>query len=210
MIQLRGVSKVVDSGGPKTVLLDQVNVDIPTDRRIAVSGKDLTEAISIVHLLSGQTLPNVGYIRRSVSVSYPLGYIGAFEPDLSVRENVMHVARLYGADPGATCRHAASLAHLGGDFDKPFGGLTRDQKTVVSQIVGCSLPFDTYCLHNDPRRKPQDFFTTWLKTIRNKGVILPVYSLRGAADMCDMAIVAKRGELLLFDRIEAALEPSER
>jgi capsular polysaccharide transport system ATP-binding protein len=206
MIELHGVSKRVEVGGRKSYLLDGVTMNIPSNKRIAVAAGTYVDAISFVHLLAGQVLPTSGYVRRTASVSFPLGYAGGFEPELSVRENVMHVARLYGRDPDDVSRQVAGLAQLGGAFDGLLDALTREQKILLSQVVGTCLPFDTYCLNRDYRGKAQKFMTGWLSGLDGKGVIIPVPSLRPSEDFCELALVLRNGELLMFNRVEAATE----
>src|SRR4051812_30962794 len=99
MIIFDRVEKILGGNGPRRrAVLADVSLRIPSNRRIAVLSPSAKDKRIFMKLLAGIEFPTSGTIVRNARVSFPVGKIGGFSRDLSVRGNVAHVARLYGAD----------------------------------------------------------------------------------------------------------------
>src|SRR5690349_12089750 len=118
MIIFDNVTKVVGAGARKRDALAAVRATLPTDRRIAIFAPLPEDRKILLDLLSGLQLPTSGRVIHRARVSFPAGHLGGFNRDLSVRLNVAHVARLYGADADEIVDFVAQVTGLRGDFNK--------------------------------------------------------------------------------------------
>ncbi len=71
-------------------------------------------------MIAGTELPNSGRIRRSVRVSWPLGFAGGFHYLMTGRENVKFVARAYGEDVRQVLNFVEDFSELGDYLDAPI------------------------------------------------------------------------------------------
>ncbi len=192
----------------RTVLFP-TSLAIPSDRRIAFFADPAEDRRMFIDLIGGLVLPSAGRIVRRVSVSFPVGHLGSFEPRLAVKNNIAHLARLYGADVQMTVDFVESLAGLGEAFNKPFGMLSSLEKKTLGRIVAYSIPFDLYLLTDDAvfgKKKLEDISARLFEArSRTAGMIIPTRNMRFAREHCDMGLVLDHGKLRLFDDVEQAL-----
>jgi capsular polysaccharide transport system ATP-binding protein len=215
MIILQEVTRVAGAGGKKRDVLTAVSVSLPPNRSIAVLGPAGEDTRVFIDLLAGIVLPTAGRIVRHARVSFPAGHLGGFTPELSVRLNVAHVARLYGADVETIVDFVAQVSDLGKDFDRPYGGLSSSRKRYLSEILAFSIPFDVYLLRDDVvrsggkryNREARALFEARAKT---SGMIIASQDPRFAREFCDMGLVLANGQARLFHNIERALAFAER
>ncbi|HTQ33225.1 MAG TPA: ATP-binding cassette domain-containing protein [Stellaceae bacterium] len=128
MITLDAVSKTYRTkhGGRRTVL-DAVNAAFPDGHNVGVLGANGAGKSTLIRLLAGTEMPDRGRIRRDCRVSFPLGYGGTFHGALSGRENVVYIARVYGACLKQAVSFVADFAELGPYF-RYYGANPYDQR----------------------------------------------------------------------------------
>src|SRR5690348_16590842 len=102
--------------GPKNIL-SSVSDQLLSDRRIALLVGASREKQLVLELLAGSAVPRAGRIVRKAAVSFPVGHLPGFSRDLTVRLNVAHVARLYGADVRRTIHIVERAIAAGPAFD---------------------------------------------------------------------------------------------
>jgi capsular polysaccharide transport system ATP-binding protein len=214
MIILEGMTKFVSLNGDARVMFDNVNMKIPTNRRIALLGQSDDQKKLLVDLLSGMVMPTAGRIVRLVHVSFPVGYAGGYSPDLSVRLNIAHIARLYGVDVKTVVSFVERFGGLGDDFDKPYEELSRETKRRLAQVVVYSVPFDFYLLQHDVMRGrkvhrdvPYDLFAA---RSRIAGMLIPTQSLSFAREFCDMAILIDGAQLYSYEDVQEGIAVFEQ
>ena len=98
IIQLDRVFKFYRTEGHIKIVLDHASIVFETGRSYALLGVNGAGKSTTLRLIAGTELPNSGRVRRSVRVSWPLGFAGGFHHLMTGRDNVKFVARAYGAD----------------------------------------------------------------------------------------------------------------
>ena len=98
MIQLNNVFKFYRTRGQTKVVLDHVSTVFDTMQSYGVLGVNGAGKSTMLRLIAGTELPNVGRVNRTMRVSWPLGFGGGLHPNMTGRENVRFVARAYGED----------------------------------------------------------------------------------------------------------------
>src|SRR6185503_20386785 len=106
MINLANVQKGYHVRGlPHKKVLDSVSVEFPSGRNVGVLGLNGAGKSTLIRLLSGAEKPDSGTISRKGMVSFPLGFASIFHPDLTGRENVSFVSRIYALDESQVCAY---------------------------------------------------------------------------------------------------------
>src|SRR5215470_13490734 len=98
MIRFENVTKVYLTHGHKKVVLDRASVNLDTAAAYGIIGPNGAGKSTTLRLIAGTELPNSGKIRKDIRTSWPLGFAGGFHPLMTGRENIVFVARVYGAD----------------------------------------------------------------------------------------------------------------
>jgi capsular polysaccharide transport system ATP-binding protein len=195
-------------------ILSAVDLVIPADRRIALLGQPFEHTRTIIDLAAGLTAPSSGRITRTARISYPAGEIRMFISELSVRDNVKHIARLYAADHRAVGRFAQVAMDLGSDFDKPFGSLARDKRKIISHIIAYCIPFQVYLLTETLKRGRGGLAEVAMKLLRARidscGLIVPARNMEFAQEFCDAAVLLWQSKLYAFDTVDAAVKASRQ
>lgn len=208
--------------GSKKVL-SSVSIQIPTDRRIALVGGEEADKQIVLEILAGTAMPTVGRINRAAHVSFPVGRLPGFSSDLTVRLNVAHVARLYGANIRQTVRIVEKALRIGPVFDKPYAEVPKNMRRPLAQIVAFTLPFDAYILLDDkfrppPKERPEGeqidhptvCFEMFRRRLRTSGMIIPTQNVNFAQEYCELGLVLRDGRLELFEDIGEAFDRLSR
>jgi capsular polysaccharide transport system ATP-binding protein len=199
------------SGNPANprIVLSDASFAIPADRRIALLGISEEDKKVVIDLLAGILTPHVGHITRHAKVSFPAGDTRAFAGELSVRSNVMHVARLYGVDAQEVADFVKNVVNMGASFDAPFAALPVTVRRQISQVLAYCLPFDVYILY-EPIRAGSLGLAEVIKAlfetrVRSCGIIVPMRDLQAARQFCDMGLLLHGRQAFLFDELDRAV-----
>jgi capsular polysaccharide transport system ATP-binding protein len=219
MITLENVTKRVQRNKP---ILLSVDFQIPTDRRIAVLGPTGPEKRGFMNLLAGTDMPESGRVVRRVNVSFPVGDLPGFNKDLTVRINVAHVARLYGANVRWTVNMVEKITKIGARFDRPYEQAAASRREL-GYAVAFSLPFDVYILADDrlvrdwnrqqsskgEKPKSNDILALFAARMESAGMIIATEDVEFARKYCDLGLFLHDGSLALsedmsnpFDKIQ--------
>jgi capsular polysaccharide transport system ATP-binding protein len=215
MIILDQLSKTVGPFFKRRSVLAAVTLQIPTDQRIALVSQPEEDKKRLIELLAGTAKPTSGTITRLAEVSFPVGHQLGFAKEHTVRLNVAHIARLYGADVAATVDVVEQVLDMGKAFDKSYEHMSRKLRQPLAQAVALALPFDLYLLTDDrlgrsgagrggrSAASTQLLFEARAKT---SGMIIPTRNVKYAREICHMALVLRNGALELFKNVDEAFD----
>jgi len=210
MIKLEKVFKYYRSHGHRKIVLDHVSVDFAAGRSYGVLGINGAGKSTLIRLLSGTEMPNGGRIRRSVRVSWPLGFTGGLHSGLTGRENAKFVARVYGADPRKVMDFVEDFAEIGAYMDAPIGTYSSGMNARFAFGLSLSIQFDCYLIDEvmavgDARfqaRCKEEF----LKRKRHADVIVVSHAMGTIREYCDRGIVLAGGQMHIFNNLDDAME----
>jgi capsular polysaccharide transport system ATP-binding protein len=213
MITLDNVTKIVRRGG-RAKILDAVNVTLPADRRIAVLGHDEIAKSTLIRMLAGISLPTKGRVIRRAKLSFPVGYVGGLTAELSVRQNVVHVAKVYRANIKEVVEFVKEVTRFGEEFNKPYQSLTPLMRADLGTALAYAIPFDVYLLDGAiAKGRPalrEQYNAIFEERIKSSSVIFSTRDVRAARKYCDMGAVLHRGSLSLYDSVDEALRSFRR
>lgn len=206
MIVLRRASHFFQADDGKRLVLAPTTLVIPAERRIALLSTSQHDVGILIDLLTGTEKPKVGSIERTGTVSFQVGYLGGFEKSLTVAQNLIHVARLYGMD---VVPFIAFVHRLIGDqklFERKFKFVPAEARRRLGSIIGYALPFDTYVVNlgkNGARLQTRDTLVHALfeARIATSGFIVATLDTKFAQTYCVSALVFHDGQLELHDDI---------
>jgi len=200
------------AGHGRAILL-AVNLIVPSNRHIVLFGDPVDYIRTVIDLMVGAITPNAGRVIRRARVSFPAGETRIFIPEISVRANIQHIARLYAADHRAVVRYVEEVIDIGPLFDEPYGSLAKDTRKMLSHIVAYSIPFQTYILAEAIRGGRGGLNEVARELLRARiegsGLIVPTRDMTFAHEFCDSAILLRDHKLHAFENVDDATKASK-
>jgi capsular polysaccharide transport system ATP-binding protein len=209
MIVFEDVSKSYRTRVGRKVIVEDLNLVLDTRKNIGVLGLNGSGKSTLLRLISGVELPERGRIRRTASLSFPLGYSGCFAGNMSGRENAAFVARIYGYDVKQVVDFVEAFAELGQYFDEPVRNYSSGMGARLAFGVSIALEFDVYLIDEgfsagDARfaARAQHAFQERLKRSR---MIIVSHTTETLLTYCDVGAILHEGKLTYYDNIKEAV-----
>lgn len=213
MIELRNLTKRFPLGDRYETVLDNVNVTFPTGASVGLMGRNGAGKSTLLRIVAGTILPTSGKVVSDGTISYPVGFSGSFHRDLTGLQNTRFVARIYGVDTDELVEFVRDFSELGDHFFMPLRTYSSGMKSRLSFGVSMGIPFDTYLVDEVTavgdgafRAKSNAVFNARLKSA---GALVVNHNPALLRSVCDMGAVLEKGQLLLYEDIDAALEHHE-
>jgi capsular polysaccharide transport system ATP-binding protein len=214
MIQLNKVFKFYRTEGHTKIVLDHVSAVFDSTRSYGLLGVNGAGKSTTLRLIAGTELPNSGSVRRSVRVSWPLGFAGGFHPQMTGRENVHFVARVYGADIRRVVNFVEDFSEIGEYMDVPVKTYSSGMIARLAFGLSMAIEFDVYLVDEitavgDARFQVRcdEAFSARRKSA---GLIVVSHSMSTIKDYCDSGGVLVEGQLISFNSVDKAIETYNR
>lgn len=214
MIKLDRVFKFYRSAGMVKIVLDHVTTRFDTGYSYGLMGVNGAGKSTTMRLIAGVELPNSGGVRRTVRVSWPLGFAGGFHPLMTGRENVKFVARIYGADPRKTLDFVEDFAEIGDYIDVPVKTYSSGMMARLSFGLSMAIDFECYLIDEITAVGDARFQARCIEafTERRKraDIIMVSHSMQTIRDYCDRGGVIVDGQIIMFANVDLAIETYNR
>lgn len=209
MIVLEDLNKTFVLNGRRKIVADNINAVFPTGAVIGLLGRNGAGKSTLMNMIAGTMDPTSGRILTSGSISYPVGFAGSFNGDLTGAQNARFVARIYGIDTEGMIDYVEDFAELGKHFNLPFRTYSSGMRSRLAFGVSMAIPFDFYLIDEVTsvgdasfRAKSSQVFQDRMK---NAGALFCSHSLGMVKDLCDMGAVLEDGKLHLYEDVEEAI-----
>lgn len=143
-ISFTNVHKTLRQKTSKTKVLEGADAEFIPDRLTGILAPPGSGKTTIANLTTGKLRPDLGRVRRSSLVSFPVAAGGVFNGALTGRENLAFLCRVFGFDPVPIIRFVIDFTEIGKAIDKPFKDLNRDERTKLMFTSCYAIPFETY------------------------------------------------------------------
>ncbi len=206
MIRVDGLSHAYAKGRP---IFSELDLVIPTDRRVAILGGTGSGKTTLLNLLAGIETPQGGRIERGARLSFPGGFQRGFRQTSTMRQNAMFAARIYGADPDEVVEFLSDVCMLQDELEFPLRELSVQTRIAFSYLLTYTLPFDCYLFDNvigPPQPEVRELCTRlYAARAAEAGTIIATRQPRMAEQLCDCGIVLTKGGARFYDTIADAL-----
>lgn len=214
MIQLDNVFKFYRADGHTKIVLDHVSSVFESGRSYGLLGVNGAGKSTTLRLIAGTELPNSGKIRRSVRVSWPLGFAGGFHPQMTGRENVKFVARAYGEDVRSVISFVEDFSELGDYIDSPFKTYSSGMMARLAFGLSMAIEFECYLIDEITAVGDQRFQARCNAAFNARrkyaDLIVVSHSMQTIKDYCDHGAVIVDGQMHMFDTVDKAIETYNR
>ncbi len=209
MISFDNVWKTYRLKGRTKYILRGLTMTLPSDKNIAIVGKNGAGKSTFLKLISGSITPERGRITATGNVSWPLGFAGGFHPMLTGHQNARFIARVYGADTDKLVEFVREFSELGPALDQPIRTYSTGMRARLAFGVSMAASFDCYLVDEITavgdaafKKKCQTIFR---EKMTDSQIIMVSHSEHTLKDYCDAAILLDDGQAWYFDEIDHCL-----
>jgi capsular polysaccharide transport system ATP-binding protein len=201
-------SYAVRGGGTRHVLRG-VNARVGRGEQVGILGRNGAGKSTLMRILGGIETPSRGQVRRTMSISWPLGYSGAFQGNLSGADNIRFIARIYGRHAERTIGFVEEYAELGEYLRMPVGIYSSGMRARLAFAVSLAVDFDCYLI--DEAVAPGDarfnerFRSAFAERARRSALIMVTHSATTVRTYCRAAAVLDGGILTFHDDLDEAI-----
>jgi len=210
MIRVENVTKVYHPrGGHRNVVLDNVSVEFPSGRNVGVLGLNGAGKSTLIRLLAGTEMPDRGQIVRGGLISFPLGLASIFHPDLTGRENVEFLARIYNVDQRKMFDYVREFSELGAQLDNQTKTYSSGMLAKVAFGACLAIRFDVFLIDEATEVGDGRFREKALREFSERtthaDIIIVSHNVDTIRQFCDMGAVLSGGSITLYDDVELAI-----
>ena len=210
MIVIDHVTKYYDVNFRRKLVLDDVSITFNPKRSYGLLGQNGAGKSTFLRIIAGAEAANRGRIWRNVRVSWPLGFSGGFHGQMTGRENVIFLARVYGANIRQTLDFVHDFAELGRDIDAPVRTYSSGMAARLAFAVSMAVEFDFYLVDETTAVGDSRFqlrcAAAFAERRARAGIIMVSHSVGTIKDYCDTGIILSNGKLEVFDDLNEAIE----
>ncbi len=211
MIVLEDVWKRFPGGLP---VAQGVSAVFPGGRATALLGPNGAGKSSLLAMMAGTLRPDAGRVVRRGSVSWPVGFAGAFHPDLTGVQNARFVARVYGVDSDALLSFVRAVSGLGDAMRQPVRRYSSGMRARLGFALSMGIPFDMYLVDEVTAVGDAAFRRETSALLRARlgqaGAVVVSHAPAHLREICTAGAVLEQGHLRLFDDLEEAIAVYQR
>lgn len=210
MIEFVQVSKHYKLSHGYRTILDDVSFRFPEHKNIGILGMNGAGKSTLMRLISGSEPPDSGKIIRTGRFSWPLGFGGGFNNNLSGEENLRFVCRIYNADLHQVLDYVREFSELGNALTEPMRTYSNGMRARLAFGLSLAIDFDVYLIDEvmavgDPvfKKKSKAAFDARRQTAN---LILVSHDMRTVRDYSDVIIILNNHELNIFEDVESGIK----
>jgi capsular polysaccharide transport system ATP-binding protein len=210
VITLRDVNKIYGTrSGPVHVLKD-VSFSLTRGERLGILGRNGAGKSTLIRLISGAEQPTSGEITRTMSVSWPLAFGGAFQPGLTGIDNLRFICRVYGVDPTDKVAFVEDFSELGIYLREPVKTYSSGMRARLAFAISMVVEFDCFLIDEivavgDARFTEKCHIELFEKR-GDRAMIIVSHDPGYMREHCNEAVVLSGGRMHAMESMDAAYE----
>lgn len=209
MIVCRNVSKAYSHGSATKEVLRQVNLIVRPGERVALLGRNGAGKSTLIKLIGGVEMPTSGKITRSMTVSWPLGFAGAFQGSLTGYDNARFIARIYRRPYLEIKAFVEEFTELGAQLKMPVKTYSSGMRARLAFALSLAIEFDCYLIDEIILVGDQNFSRKCTVELFEKrsdrAMILASHSTPIISETCNRAALISGGNLTMYDDVDEAI-----
>ena len=205
-IELINISKTFTTLGRRRTVFRNFNLTIPRGMNLGVIGPNGSGKSTLLSMVAGGLQPDAGWIRRKMSVSWPIGYGGGVSTAVSGIVNCRFLARLYGKDPDKIVDFVSDFTELGEYMTWPVKTYSSGMRGRLNFALSMAIDFDC-TLVDEGMGAGDQFFRAKAEALieerrKRTSFVLVTHNLGEVVLHCDKVLVLGGPEPELCDNVE--------
>lgn len=210
MIRFENLSKSFYIRGRRQPVIDHLNITLPSGKSLALLGRNGAGKTTLLNIIAGVIKPDTGRVIVDGMMSWPVGFGGSFNADMTGAQNTRFVARIYGLDTESMLTFVEDFAELGDHFHAPVRTYSSGMRARLGFGISMSIKFDIYLIDETTAvgdaRFSKKSRSVFLERIKTASAIMVSHQMRTIRAFCDSGIVLHDGRIEYFENLEAAIE----
>lgn len=208
MIRIENVTKSYMTLRGRKVIFRDLSFDIPSGVNVALIGRNGAGKSTLMQLLSAADLPDKGKIVTDARLSWPVGLTGGMQKNLTGRDNVKFVCRVYGIRKSGMLekiRYVQDFAELGEYFDQPVSTYSSGMRARLAFGTSMAFDFDYYLIDEvmavgdaSFKSKSREVFQ---ERLQHSKLIIVSHNMKMVRRMCDIVIYLDGGRVTLYENV---------
>lgn len=209
MIVFENVTKLYHTRSGHRRVLDNVSFSIGRGQSVGIVGRNGAGKSTLTRLMAGIEFPTSGQVSRYMSVSWPLGFSGAFQSSLTGADNARFIARIYRKPIDYVLGMVEDFAGLGEYYRMPVKTYSSGMKARLAFAVSLAVEFDCYIVDEITAVGDASFrdrCADALRLRRETGTLIMVsHDPNTLRAHCESGGLLQDGQLKFFDTIEETI-----
>jgi ABC-type polysaccharide/polyol phosphate transport system ATPase subunit len=208
VISVQNIRKIYQTRFGDNLVLDGINFTLAKGERLGVLGRNGAGKSTMARLISGAEMPTSGKIERHMSVSWPLAFGGAFQHQLTGKDNVRFISRVYGQDCDRNLAFVEDFAELGPYMREPVRTYSSGMRARLAFAISMIIEFDCFIIDEisavgDARFHEKCNYELFEKR-GDRAMIIISHDAAYVRDHCTRWAVLHDGHLELYHDFEVA------
>lgn len=211
MIHLQNISKSYLVRGNLQIVLDGIDLAIHRGEKIGILGRNGSGKSTLIRLISGAIRPDIGKIKRNMTVSWPLAFSDAFQGNQTGLDCLRFVCRIYGVKKESIAEKIAfvqEFADLDLYFREPIKTYSSGMRARLSFAISMAVEFDCFLIDEviavGDNRFHQKCYEELFEKRKDRAFIIVSHDFAYIKAHCDKASVLIKGRLHSFSNIDDA------
>jgi len=210
LIHLRELSKSYPTRGGERIILHPTTLSIPSDKGVAVLGRNGAGKSTFLRIISGVESPDSGIIVRTSNLSWPLGFSGGLNNSMTGSQNVRFIAQVNGVDSEEMISFVEDFAELGHYMKERVGTYSSGMRARLSFGISLAIRFDCYLIDEATSVGDRWFRDKCLAAFNvrreHTGVLMVSHNPKTIRQYCEIALVLHKGHLVPFSDLDEAIQ----
>lgn len=208
MLSLEHVTKVYDTRHGVHHVLRDINLSLGRGRNIGILGRNGAGKSTLIRLIGGAERPTSGRVIRTMSVSWPLAFVGAFAYNMTGLDNLKFICRIYGIDHRKALPFVEDFTELGVFLREPMEHYSHGMLSRLAFSLSMAVEFDCFLIDEmmvvgDARFHARCEYELFTKR-KDRAFILVSHDARAIRERCENAVVLHEGLIYTFPTVEDA------
>lgn len=208
MIEIDNVTKSYATRSGPVHVLKGVSLVLGAGERIGILGRNGSGKSTLIRLISGAERPTGGKIRRSMSVSWPLAFGGAFQTALTGIDNLKFICRIHGVEHKDHIDFVEQFSELGLYLKEPVRTYSQGMRARLAFAISMVVEFDCFLIDEivavGDARFHQKCHMELFEKRADRAMIVVSHDAGFIREHCTRAAVLVDGSLEIFADVESA------
>lgn len=210
MIACEQLTKSYPMGHGRKHVLKGLDLTIRRGEHIGFLGRNGAGKTTLIKLLGGVEMPTSGKVRRSMSVSWPLGFGGGFQGSLTGYDNARFIARIYGREYREIREFVEEFTELGPQLRMPVKTYSSGMRARLAFALSLAIEFDCYLIDEVIMVGDQNFHRKChYELFEKRGdrtLVFASHSAELIREFCNRALVLHKGHGTVYKDVNEALD----
>lgn len=194
-------------------VLDHVSFSVMRGQKLGIIGRNGAGKSTLIKIIGGVDFPTSGRVERTMSVSWPLAFGGAFQGSLSGLDNLRFICRIYDLDYASTRSYVDDFAELGSQLGEPVKTYSSGMRARLAFALSIVIEFDCYLIDEvimvGDARFMQRCQDELFGKRSDRALVIVSHDMGFIREHCDTGALLHNGHFRVCESVERAVDDYE-